>query len=155
MIIIYCKHITHTHSLSCTHTHAHTHTLTPPSPFRFDASVALKRDLVDFTYSLMGRSSSPFVRPHLPMLYMNTGTTKDSYGRSRNGRLIRHRLNHTVDSLRKATFASCLRRATSSASRSSASVNMLAIGCASKSAEHLNSSAGMSSCPLARFFHRA
>ena len=33
---------------------------------------------------------------------------------------------------------------------SSASLNMLAIGSASKSAEHLNNSAGMSSCPLAR-----
>ena len=33
---------------------------------------------------------------------------------------------------------------------SSASLNMLAIGYASKSAEHLNNSAGMSSCPLAR-----
>ena len=59
------------------------------------------------------------IRPHVPMLYINTGTTKDSYNRSRNGRLIRDRLNHTVDSLRKATFASCFRRATSSASPSS------------------------------------
>ena len=33
---------------------------------------------------------------------------------------------------------------------SNASLNMSAIGCASKSAEHLNSSASMSSCPLAR-----
>ena len=65
------------------------------------------------------RSSSAFVRPHVPMLYINTGTTKDSYNRSRNGRLIRDRLNHTVDSLRNATFASCFRRATSSASPSS------------------------------------
>ena len=64
------------------------------------------------------RSSSAFVRPHVPMLYINTGTTKDSYNRSRNGRLIRDRLNHTVDSLQNATFASCFRRATSSASPS-------------------------------------
>ena len=33
---------------------------------------------------------------------------------------------------------------------SSASLNMLSIGCASKSNEHLNNSDGMSSCPLAR-----
>ena len=65
------------------------------------------------------RSSSAFVRPHVPMLYTNTGTTKESYSRIRNSRLIRDRLNHTVDSLRKATFASCFRRATSSASPSS------------------------------------
>ena len=64
------------------------------------------------------RSSSAFVRPHVPMLYINTGTTKDSYNRSRNGRLIPDRLNHTVNSLRNATFASCFRRATSSASPS-------------------------------------
>ena len=106
-----------------------------------------RRHLADFTFSLMGRhrqrrysavfemrcgqwmpmiwryasrrSSSAFVRPHVPMLYTNTGTTKESYSRSRNSRLIRDRLNHTVDSLRKATFASCFRRATSSASPSS------------------------------------
>ena len=65
------------------------------------------------------RSSSAFVSPHVPMLYINTGTTKDSYNRSRNGRLIRDCLNHTVDSLQNATFASCFRRATSSASPSS------------------------------------
>ena len=64
-------------------------------------------------------SSSAFVRPHVPMLYINTGTTKDSYNRSRNGRLIRDRLTHTVDNLQKATFMSCFRRATSSASPSS------------------------------------
>ena len=64
------------------------------------------------------RSSSAFVRPHVHMLFINTGTTKDSYNRSRNGRLIRDRLNHTVDILRNATFASCFRRATSSASAS-------------------------------------
>ena len=33
---------------------------------------------------------------------------------------------------------------------SSASLNMLAIVCPRKSADHLNSSAGMASCPLAR-----
>ena len=54
------------------------------------------------------RSSSAFVRPHVPMLYTNTGTTKESYSRSRNSRLIRDRLNHTVDSLRKATYAPLL-----------------------------------------------
>ena len=62
------------------------------------------------------------MRPHVPMfmmLYTNTGTTKESYSRSRYGRLMRDRLNHTVYNLRKATFASCFRRATSSASPSS------------------------------------
>ena len=63
------------------------------------------------------RSSSTFVRPQVPMLYINTGTTKDPYNRSRNSRLIR--LNHTVDRLRKATFARCFHRATSSAFPSS------------------------------------
>ena len=62
------------------------------------------------------RSSSAFVRPHVPMLYINTGTTKDSYDCSRNGRRIRDHLNHTVDILRNATFACCFRRETSLAS---------------------------------------
>ena len=47
------------------------------------------------------------------------GVIEGVYSCSRNGRLIRDRLNHTVDSLRKAIFASCFRRATSSASPSS------------------------------------
>ena len=39
--------------------------------------------------------SSASVRPHVPMLYINTGMINYSYSRSRNSRLIRDRLNHT------------------------------------------------------------
>ena len=65
------------------------------------------------------RSRSACVRPHLPMLYVNTGITNDTYSRRRSCRLMCARLNHTVHSLRNATLASCLLLATSSASPSS------------------------------------
>ena len=60
------------------------------------------------------RTRSACVRPHVPMLYVSTGITNDAYSRRRSCRLICARRNHTVDSLRKATLASCLRLATSS-----------------------------------------
>ena len=65
------------------------------------------------------RTRSACVRPHVPMLYVSTGITNDAYSRRRSCRLMCARRNHTVDSLRKATLASCLRLATSSASPSS------------------------------------
>ena len=47
-----CTHA-HTHARARTHAHTHTptHTHTPPSPFRFDASVAPKRDEVNAPFS--------------------------------------------------------------------------------------------------------
>ena len=65
------------------------------------------------------RTRSACVRPHVPMLYVSTGITNDAYSRRRSCRLICARRNHTVDSLQKATLASYLRLATSSASPSS------------------------------------
>ena len=56
------QHITHARTHTCIHAHVrthvhicmhvHTHTHTPPSPFRFDVSVAPKRDEVNAPFSL-------------------------------------------------------------------------------------------------------
>ena len=50
---------THAHTGARANTHTHTHTHTPASPFRFDGSVAPKRDIVNAPFRMFRWQSYP------------------------------------------------------------------------------------------------